>query len=66
MVRLSIRHGNCSRYFYQVGLLNYNGKDLMINDGKIGAFSQKLYDTITGIQYGEIEDKYNWNYHINF
>ncbi len=49
-----------------VGLLNYNGKDLMINDGKIGAFSQKLYDTITGIQYGEIEDKYNWNYHINF
>ncbi len=48
-----------------VGLLNYNGEDMIINDGKIGAFSQKMYDTITGIQYGEIEDKYNWNLHID-
>lgn len=49
-----------------VGLLTYNGEDLIINGGKIGAFSQKMYDTITGIQYGEIEDKYNWNMHIDF
>ena len=48
-----------------VGLLNYNGEDMVINEGKIGAFSQKMYDTITGIQYGEIEDKYNWNMHID-
>lgn len=49
-----------------VGMLTYKGEDLIINDGKIGEFSQKLYDTITGIQYGEIEDKYGWNVHVEF
>lgn len=49
-----------------VGQLTFQGKNLVINDGKIGAFSQKMYDTITGIQYGEIEDKFNWNMHIDF
>lgn len=49
-----------------VGQLTFEGKNLVINDGKIGEFSQKMYDTITGIQYGEIEDKFNWNMHIDF
>ena len=48
-----------------VGQLTYKGKDMIINNNNIGKISQKLYDTITGIQYGEIEDKYNWNVHIN-
>lgn len=48
-----------------VGQLTYKGKDMIINEGKIGTISQKLYDTITGIQYGELEDKYNWNMHID-
>ena len=26
-----------------------------------GPWSQKLYKTLQGIQYGEIEDKHNWN-----
>ena len=31
-------------------------------DGKTaGPWSQKLYKTLQGIQYGEIEDKHNWN-----
>jgi hypothetical protein len=25
-----------------------------------GEFSKKLYNEITGIQYGKIEDRYNW------
>ena len=25
---------------------------------------QKLYDTMTGIQYGKIEDKFNWVYKL--
>lgn len=29
-------------------------------DGKPGPVSKKLYDTLVGIQYGEIEDKYGW------
>lgn len=43
-----------------VGKLNYNDKTIVINNGKIGELSQKLYDTLTGIQYGVLEDKNNW------
>jgi branched-chain amino acid aminotransferase len=48
-----------------VGHLTFKGQDMLINGGQIGTIAQKLYDTITGIQYGEIEDKYNWNVHLN-
>ena len=30
------------------------------NDGKPGEISKKLYDTLVGIQYGDIEDKHGW------
>jgi len=30
-----------------------------INNCQIGEVSQKLYDTITGIQTGKVEDKFN-------
>jgi branched-chain amino acid aminotransferase len=43
-----------------VGLISYKGKDYTINDFKIGELTQKLYDTITGIQWGTIEDKFGW------
>ncbi len=33
---------------------------MIINDNKIGPVSQHLYDTLTGIQWGRIDDKYNW------
>lgn len=37
------------------------GKEIIISkDGKPGPWSQKLYNTLTGIQFGEVEDKYNW------
>ncbi|MFQ3578986.1 MAG: branched-chain amino acid aminotransferase [Bacteroidales bacterium] len=29
-------------------------------DGKVGEISQKLYDTLTAIQFGEIEDTFGW------
>lgn len=48
-----------------VGTLTYKEKDMIINDMKIGPVAQKMYDTITGIQYGEIEDKYGWNIHLS-
>jgi branched-chain amino acid aminotransferase len=31
-----------------------------VNGGKIGEVTQKLYDTLTGIQWGKLEDSYNW------
>lgn len=43
-----------------VGELNWNGKSITINDGKIGTVSQKLYDTMTGIQYGRLPDPFGW------
>ena len=37
-------------------------KTIVYGDGKTaGPWSQKLYKTLQGIQYGEIEDKHNWN-----
>lgn len=49
-----------------VGLLSFRGNNIVINDMKIGPVSQKLYDTITGIQYSEIDDIYNWNMKVEF
>lgn len=43
-----------------VGQLHYNGETIVINDMQIGEYAKKFYDQITGIQYGEIEDKHDW------
>ena len=47
-----------------IGELHYNGKRYVINDNKIGETTQELYDTLTGIQWGRLEDTYNWTYPI--
>src|SRR5438067_1716689 len=38
----------------------YKGERLVVNGGRIGALSQKLYDTIVGIQYGTLPDTHGW------
>ncbi|MBQ1553769.1 MAG: branched-chain amino acid aminotransferase [Clostridia bacterium] len=43
-----------------VGKLRYKDDVMTINGGGIGPVSQKLYDTITGIQGGTLEDKFGW------
>ena len=43
-----------------MGELNRDGDIIIINDGKIGPLSQKLYDTLTDIQWGRAEDKFGW------
>jgi branched-chain amino acid aminotransferase len=43
-----------------VGQLRWKDHVMKIQDGGIGELSQKLYDTVTGIQIGEIEDTLNW------
>ena len=43
-----------------VGLIRYKDKDYVINGGKMGEITKMLYDTITGIQYGKLEDVYGW------
>ena len=47
-----------------IGELCYKDKKYIINDGKIGEVSQKLYDTLTGIQWGRVEDKFGWIFPI--
>ncbi len=47
-----------------MGELNVEGKKIVINEGKIGALSQKLYDTLTGIQWGKIKDEFGWSVEI--
>lgn len=43
-----------------VGKLRWKDEVMIINGGGIGELSQNLYDTITGIQLGKIEDVNNW------
>ena len=31
---------------------------------KIGEVTQMLYDTLTGIQWGKIEDQFGWTYQL--
>ena len=43
-----------------IGELCYKGKKYAVNNGEIGETTQFLYDTLTGIQWGKIEDKFGW------
>jgi len=43
-----------------VGHLKWGDLVMEINDNKIGTISQKLYDTMTGMQYGKLPDTQNW------
>ena len=43
-----------------VGELRYEGEVVHINDGKIGEVTQRLYDTLTGIQWGTLPDEMHW------
>ncbi len=43
-----------------MGLLDNGKEKMVINDQQIGPVAQKLYDTLTGIQWGKIEDSYGW------
>lgn len=38
-----------------------SGKEFVISkNGEAGPWSTKLYNFLTGVQYGEVEDKFNW------
>lgn len=47
-----------------VGHLRFENEVMQIADGGIGAISQKLYDTVTGIQTGKIEDTLGWTVEV--
>lgn len=43
-----------------VGHLKYGDKDMTINGNEIGEISKRLYDELTGIQWGRLPDKFGW------
>jgi branched-chain amino acid aminotransferase len=44
-----------------VSALSYGDMRIEIGDGKIGAVTQKFYDTLTGIQWGKVKDTRGWS-----
>ena len=47
-----------------VGEICHDGACVTINNGQTGPLSKKLYDFITGMQYGDEPDKYGWIHSI--
>src|SRR5699024_2965634 len=43
-----------------IGQLTFEVNNYVINDAKTGSVAKNLYDTLTGIQYGHMEDPFNW------
>jgi branched-chain amino acid aminotransferase len=47
-----------------VGWIQHRDELVTINNGATGPISQRLYDEITGVQYGEKPDQFGWCYLI--
>ena len=43
-----------------VGKLTYKDESVIINEHRTGTFSKELFETLTSIQWGKIEDPYGW------
>lgn len=43
-----------------VGLIKYGEKEITVGDGGVGEMSNKLYKSLTDIQYGRVEDPFGW------
>ncbi len=43
-----------------VGQFTYKGETVTLGDGQSGELTLKLYDTLTGIQYGRLPDPHGW------
>jgi branched-chain amino acid aminotransferase len=43
-----------------VGSLNFKGRDYLVNQNKVGAVTQELYNKLVDIQYGNAPDPFGW------
>lgn len=48
-----------------IGELRVGDKVMSINNGEIGEVSQKLYDELTGIQWGKRPDRFGWTVRVD-
>ncbi len=44
-----------------IGHLFYEGMEYTVSGNQIGALTQKLYDELTGIQWGKLPDTHSWS-----
>ncbi len=47
-----------------IGRLAYGNQEYVIGGGEIGEVTQRLYDILTGIQWGKREDAFGWVYSL--
>lgn len=47
-----------------IGEFSWNDDRLVINNSETGKISKKLYDTLTGIQYGTEPDRFDWTVEV--
>ena len=43
-----------------IGEMGWEDRHVVVNGGKIGPLAQRLYDTLTGIQWGKLPDTKGW------
>ena len=43
-----------------IGELSYEGRSYVVNGGEIGPTSRRLYDELTGLQWGSRPDPFGW------
>lgn len=43
-----------------VGHIHHKGESISLDRDKIGPFAKKMFDAITGVQYGKVPDKHGW------
>ncbi|AFQ43470.1 branched chain amino acid aminotransferase apoenzyme [Desulfosporosinus meridiei DSM 13257] len=43
-----------------VGELSWKGQKININNNQTGEFAKKLFDFVTGVQYGSVPDEFSW------
>lgn len=48
-----------------VSELMFRGESLIINQGRVGEWTQRLFETLAGIQYGKMEDPFGWTMAIS-
>jgi branched-chain amino acid aminotransferase len=43
-----------------IGSITYDGKEYIFSNGDVGNVTRKLYDILTGMQFGTDSDPFNW------
>jgi branched-chain amino acid aminotransferase len=43
-----------------VGVLSYKGEECQVGNGETGPITSRFYEQLTGIQYGKVDDPFDW------